>query len=48
MTKEKISRRKFLKTAAVGGTAAAGATLAAPAVLAQAPVVLKMQSSWPA
>ena len=47
MTKEKISRRKFLKTAAVGGTAAAGATLAAPAVLAQAPVVLKMQSSWP-
>ena len=48
MTKEKLSRRKFLKTAAVGGTAAAGATLAAPAVLAQAPVVLKMQSSWPA
>ena len=48
MTKEKISRRKFLKTTAVGGTAAAGATLAAPAVLAQAPVTLKMQSSWPA
>jgi TRAP-type mannitol/chloroaromatic compound transport system substrate-binding protein len=47
MTNQNLSRRKFLKTAAVGGTAAAGATLAAPAVLAQAPVVLKMQSSWP-
>jgi TRAP-type mannitol/chloroaromatic compound transport system substrate-binding protein len=48
VTKDNISRRKFLKTAAVGGSAAAGATLAAPAVLAQAPIVLKMQSSWPA
>jgi TRAP-type mannitol/chloroaromatic compound transport system substrate-binding protein len=48
MTKEAISRRKFLKTSAVGGAAAAGTTLAAPAVLAQAPVTLKMQSSWPA
>ena len=48
MTKDAISRRKFLKTSAVGGAAAAGTTLAAPAVLAQAPITLKMQSSWPA
>jgi TRAP-type mannitol/chloroaromatic compound transport system substrate-binding protein len=48
MTQQKISRRKFLKTSAVGGTAAAAATLAAPAVLAQAPVTIKMQTSWPA
>ncbi len=47
MTKDPISRRRFLKTSALGGTVAVGATLAAPAVLAQAPVVLKMQSSWP-
>jgi TRAP-type mannitol/chloroaromatic compound transport system substrate-binding protein len=43
-----FSRRKFLK----GGTIAAGAaaaTLAAPAVVtAQSPVVVKMQTSWPA
>ena len=32
MTKETISRRKFLKTATVGGAAVAGATLAAPAI----------------
>jgi TRAP-type mannitol/chloroaromatic compound transport system substrate-binding protein len=30
------------------GGAAAGATLAAPAVLAQSPLVVKMQTSWPA
>ena len=48
MTKDPISRRRFLKTCAVGGTVVAGATLAAPAVLAQSPIVLKMQSSWPA
>ena len=47
MTTSKISRRNFLKHSTVAGAAAAG-TLAAPAVLAQAPVVLKMQSSWPA
>ena len=47
MTKDRISRRRFLKTATVGGTAVAGAALAAPAVLAQSPVTLKMQSSWP-
>lgn len=48
MTKQKISRRGFMKTAALGGTAVAGATLAAPAVLAQSPLVIKMQTSWPA
>lgn len=44
-----LSRRSFLKKGALGGTAAAAAsTLAAPAVLAQSPVVMKMQTSWPA
>ncbi len=43
----KATRRSFLK----GGAIAAGATasgLAAPAVLAQSPMVIKMQTSWPA
>ncbi|MEQ8394300.1 TRAP transporter substrate-binding protein [Thalassobaculum sp.] len=44
----RVSRRKLLK----GGALAAGATvagsLAAPAVVAQSPVVVKMQTSWPA
>jgi TRAP-type mannitol/chloroaromatic compound transport system substrate-binding protein len=41
------TRRSFLKgSALVGGIAASG--LAAPAVLAQSPLVVKMQSSWPA
>jgi TRAP-type mannitol/chloroaromatic compound transport system substrate-binding protein len=47
--KKALSRRSFLRKGALGGTAAAAAsTLAAPAVLAQAPIVLKMQTSWPA
>jgi TRAP-type mannitol/chloroaromatic compound transport system substrate-binding protein len=41
-------RRSFLKKSALMGGAAAGATLAAPAVLAQSPLVVKMQTSWPA
>ncbi|UEM06053.1 TRAP transporter substrate-binding protein [Skermanella rosea] len=42
-----VSRRKFLRTGALGAGAAAGA-LAAPAVVtAQSPIVLKMQTSWP-
>jgi TRAP-type mannitol/chloroaromatic compound transport system substrate-binding protein len=45
--KEPVSRRKFLTQAGVVAGAAAG-TLAAPAVLAQAPLVIKMQTSWPA
>lgn len=43
-----INRRSFLRTGALGGAAAAATTLAAPAVLAQAPLVMKMQTSWPA
>ncbi|MFN3721555.1 MAG: TRAP transporter substrate-binding protein [Paracoccaceae bacterium] len=44
-----LSRRSFLRKGAVGGSAAAAASvLAAPAVLAQAPIVMKMQTSWPA
>jgi TRAP-type mannitol/chloroaromatic compound transport system substrate-binding protein len=43
-----VSRRKFLKAGTLGAGAAAGA-LAMPAVVtAQSPIVLKMQSSWPA
>ena len=48
MDKSTISRRKFLKTTSVAAGAAAATALSAPAVLAQAPIVLKMQSSWPA
>ncbi|MFN3647300.1 MAG: TRAP transporter substrate-binding protein [Gemmobacter sp.] len=43
-----MNRRSFLRKGALGGAAAAATTLAAPAVLAQAPVVVKMQTSWPA
>ncbi len=47
MTQSKtINRRSFLTKSAVAGGAAAGSMLAAPAVLAQAPIVLKMQTSW--
>ncbi|MCV2876451.1 TRAP transporter substrate-binding protein [Rhodobacteraceae bacterium XHP0102] len=46
--KHDIDRRSFLRKAALGGGAAASGILAAPAVLAQAPIVLKMQTSWPA
>ncbi len=41
------NRRSFLKRATLAGGAAAGA-LSAPAVLAQSPMVVKMQTSWPA
>jgi TRAP-type mannitol/chloroaromatic compound transport system substrate-binding protein len=43
-----FSRRSFLRTGAVAGGAAAATGLAAPAVLAQAPLTVKMQTSWPA
>ena len=43
-----VSRRSFLRRGAVGGTAVAASALAAPAVLAQAPLTIKMQTSWPA
>lgn len=53
MTKDKpnaaVSRRSFLRrTGTVAGGAAASTLIAAPAVLAQSPLVLKMQTSWPA
>jgi TRAP-type mannitol/chloroaromatic compound transport system substrate-binding protein len=49
MNTQSISRRRFLRTASITGAGAAAATtLAAPAVLAQAPLVVKMQTSWPA
>ena len=48
-SRAKVNRRSFLKTGVIGGGAAAtGSLLAAPAVLAQAPLVMKMQTSWPA
>ena len=43
-----LSRRSFLSRGAVAGGAATGSLLAAPAVLAQSPIVMKMQTSWPA
>ncbi len=47
-TKEPLSRRRFLKGTGLAAGAAAGA-LAAPAVVtAQSPIVIKMQTSWPA
>jgi len=43
-----VSRRSFLKRGAVAAGAVAG-TVAAPAVvIGQSPIVVKMQSSWPA
>jgi TRAP-type mannitol/chloroaromatic compound transport system substrate-binding protein len=43
-----VSRRSFLRTGALAGGTAAATGLAAPAVLAQSPLVIKMQTSWPA
>ncbi|WP_425606860.1 TRAP transporter substrate-binding protein [Paracoccus maritimus] len=44
-----VSRRSFLRRSSVmAGGAAASTLVAAPAVLAQSPMVLKMQTSWPA
>ncbi|MFA7416359.1 MAG: TRAP transporter substrate-binding protein [Rhizobium sp.] len=43
-----VSRRSFLKKGVLAGGAATATALAAPAVLAQAPLVMKMQTSWPA
>ncbi|WP_324753236.1 TRAP transporter substrate-binding protein [Roseovarius sp. Pro17] len=41
-----FSRRSFLTKSALAGGVATGGVLAAPAVLAQAPIVIKMQTSW--
>ncbi|MCB1376952.1 MAG: TRAP transporter substrate-binding protein [Alphaproteobacteria bacterium] len=48
MDLQKANRRSFLKKTAAVGAATAASTLAAPAVLGQAPIVMKMQTSWPA
>ena len=43
-----VSRRSFIRRSGViAGGAAASTLVAAPAVLAQAPLTLKMQTSWP-
>ncbi|AUH32964.1 TRAP transporter substrate-binding protein [Paracoccus tegillarcae] len=47
--KPAVSRRSFIRRGgAIAGGAAASTLIAAPAVLAQSPLVLKMQTSWPA
>ena len=43
---KKFNRRSFLTKSALAWGAATGSMLAAPAVLAQAPIVIKMQTSW--
>ena len=42
------SRRLFLKGGGVIAAGAAASVIAAPRVVAQSPIVVKMQSSWPA
>lgn len=42
----RFNRRSFLSKSALAGGVATGSMLAAPAVLAQAPIVIKMQTSW--
>ncbi|MBI2306491.1 MAG: TRAP transporter substrate-binding protein [Rhodocyclales bacterium] len=44
-TPSKVSRRKFLTSAAVGGTAIAGFPMIA---VAQSPITMRWQSTWPA
>jgi TRAP-type mannitol/chloroaromatic compound transport system substrate-binding protein len=48
ITEKNVSRRKFLKAGTIGAGAAAGALAMPSVVTAQSPIVLKMQSSWPA
>ena len=43
-----VSRRSFLRKGATAGGVAVTGGLAAPAVLAQSPLVVRMQTSWPA
>ncbi len=43
-----VSRRSFLRGSAVAAGGVGASTLAAPAVLGQSPLVVKMQTSWPA
>jgi TRAP-type mannitol/chloroaromatic compound transport system substrate-binding protein len=48
LREKSVSRRKFLKAGTVGAGAAVGALAMPTVVTAQSPIVLKMQSSWPA
>ena len=48
MTNGTISRRNFLAKSGLAAGAVTAGALAAPAVLAQSPLVVKMQTSWPA
>lgn len=48
MTNNTLTRRSFLAKGGLATGAAATGVLAAPAVLAQSPLVVKMQTSWPA
>jgi TRAP-type mannitol/chloroaromatic compound transport system substrate-binding protein len=48
VAKRTVSRRKFLKSGTIAAGAAAGALAMPSVVTAQSPVVIKMQSSWPA
>jgi TRAP-type mannitol/chloroaromatic compound transport system substrate-binding protein len=43
-----VTRRSLLRQSAIAGGVAAGSVIAAPAVVGQAPIVMKMQTSWPA
>ena len=45
---KRVSRRKFLKSGTLAAGAAAGALAMPSVVTAQAPLVIKMQSSWTA
>jgi TRAP-type mannitol/chloroaromatic compound transport system substrate-binding protein len=48
MKEKTVSRRKFLTTGVVAAGAGAGALAMPSVVTAQSPVVVKMQTSWPA
>jgi TRAP-type mannitol/chloroaromatic compound transport system substrate-binding protein len=47
-TEQPRSRRKFLKAAGIVAGGATASAIAAPRVMAQSPILIKMQSSWPA
>ena len=48
IAEKKLSRRKFLKSGTIAAGATAGALAMPSVVTAQSPIVIKMQSSWPA
>jgi TRAP-type mannitol/chloroaromatic compound transport system substrate-binding protein len=47
-TNQAKSRRTFLRGGSIAAVGAAASVIAAPRVVAQSPIVVKMQSSWPA